>query len=151
MNGRYSPGASDQLNLWQIDLGYNKGNWDARFEFAQMYQQATSYIGNNIRRTGLYAQVAYIPRDCGIRYLQNLEFVFRYSMERFRGIDPTQLDFTAFADPTDAPVDRDQYTLGFNYYLYPSMALRFAYEINHELHGVNLHDNVFRAQFVWGF
>jgi hypothetical protein len=31
------------------------------------------------------------------------------------------------------------------------MALRLAYEVNHELNDVNLHDNLFLAQFVWAF
>jgi hypothetical protein len=51
----------------------------------------------------------------------------------------------------DVPVNRDQWTFGVNYYFYPSMALRLAYEINHEFNGINLHDNVFRAQYVWAF
>jgi hypothetical protein len=151
VNGRYSPGASDQFNLWQVDFGFSRGNWDARLEFADLYQQAASYIGNSIRRTGMYAQLAYRPRDCEIAVLQNTEVVFRYSRARFSGIDPTQLDPTAFATPVDVPVDRDQYTFGVNYYFYPSMVFKLAYEINVERGGADLHDNVFLAQFAWAF
>jgi hypothetical protein len=150
-NGRYSPGASDQFNLWQIDAGFHKGNWDARFEVAQMHQQAASYIGNNIRRIGLYAQVAYRPRDCGFYYLEKTEVAFRYSMARFHGINPALLDLSAFDDPRDAPVNRDQYTFGINYYASAGLVLHLAYEINKELGGIKLHDNIFMAQLVWAF
>jgi hypothetical protein len=150
-NGRYSAGPSDQFSLWQLDLGFRKGNWDARFEYANMYQQAGSYIGNNIRRWGLYAQLAYRPYHLEHCILRNLEFVARYSRVWFRGIDASALVPTTFATPVDVPVDRDQWTFGVNYYFYASMALRLAYEINHEFHGINLHDNVFLGQFVWAF
>jgi hypothetical protein len=151
-NGRYSSAASDQFNLWQLDLGYRKGNWDCRFEYAENYQQAASYVvGNNIRRWGFYTQVAYRFYDLDNRYLRNLEVVLRYSRVWFNGIDPTLLDPTVFASLVDVPVNRDQWTFGVNYYFYPSMALRLAYEINHEFNGINLHDNVFLAQYVWAF
>jgi hypothetical protein len=150
-NGRYSTAAPDQFSLWQVDFGYRKGNWDVRFEYADTYQRATSYIGNNIRRHGYYAQVAYRPYHLEHCILNKLEIAARYSRVWFRGIDPTMLDFTTFATPVDVPVNRDQWTVGVNYYFYPSMALRFAYEINHEFGNINLHDNVFLAQYVWAF
>jgi hypothetical protein len=150
-NGRYSSGPPDQFNLWQLDFGYRKGDWDIRFEYADTYQQAASYIGNNIRRRGLYAQVAYRPYELDHCILSNLEVAFRYSRVWFHGINPGMLDFTIFATPVDVPVDRDQWTFGINYYFYPSMALRLAYEINHEFNGINLHDNQFLGQFVWAF
>jgi hypothetical protein len=150
-NGHYSPDAPDQIELWQLDLGFHRGPWDARFEFARLYQQATSFIGNNIRRTGLYAQLAYRFCDLPVRVLQNTEVVARYSRVWFNGIDPTGIDLTAFDNPVDVPVNRDQYTLGLNYYFYPSMVLKFAYEFNHEFEGFHLHDNAFLAQFAWSF
>jgi hypothetical protein len=150
-NGRYSAGPADQFNLWQLDLGYRKGDWDVRFEYADTYQQAASYIGNNIRRRGLYAQVAYRPYQADNCYLSKMEVAFRYSRVWFHGIDLTALDPTTFATLVDVPVDREQWTFGVNYYFYPSMALRLAYEINHELNGINYHDNVFLGQFVWAF
>jgi hypothetical protein len=153
----YSPSLPSDIRLYDFDLNYRKGNWDARFEYAQLYQQARAFIGNDIVRTGLYAQVAYRPYDCPCRHLSKLEIALRYSMARFRGIDQTMLDPTAFGSPLLFPVDRDQWTFGLSYYFYPSMALRFAYEINHQL--VNrattpqlaVNDNVFLAQFVWSF
>jgi hypothetical protein len=150
-NGRYSSAAADQFNLWQLDLGYRQGDWDLRFEYADTFQQSTSYIGNNIHRRGFYAQVGYRPRHLEHPFLQNLELVFRYSRVWFQGIDPTLLDPTTFDNPVDVPVNRDQYTVGVNYYFYPSMALRLAYEINHEFGNVDLHDNVFLGQLIWAF
>lgn len=150
-NGRYSSAATDQFNLWQLDLGYRKGNWDVRFEYADTYQQAASYIGNNIQRMGYYAQVAYRPYHLEQCILKNLEVAVRYSRVWFHGIDPTQVDPTAFDTLVDVPVNRDQWTVGVNYYFYPSMALRLAYEVNHESGPINLHDNVVLAQYVWAF
>jgi hypothetical protein len=141
----------NDIRLWQVDAGYAKGNWDFRFEFAQLFQQATAFIGNNVTRTGMYTQLAYRPRHANWRLLANTEVVARYSLARFKGIDPTQLDPTAFADRVGVPVNRNQYTFGINYYFYPSMTMRFAYEVNQELGAVQLHDNVFLAQFVWAF
>jgi hypothetical protein len=151
VNGRYSSAARDQFNLWQVDLNYRQGNWDLRFEYADNYQQAGSYIGTNIRRRGLYAQAAYRPYHLDHCILRNFEVAVRYSRVWFHGIDPTMLDVTTFATPADVPVNRDQWTVGLNYYFYPSMALRVAYEFNHEFGNVNLHDNVFLAQYVWAF
>ena len=48
------------------------------------------------------------------------------------------------------PVNRNQYTLGLNYYFYPSRILKFAYEINSEIHR-SLRDNVFMMQFATNF
>jgi hypothetical protein len=150
-NGKYSTAAPDQFNLWQLDLGWHYGDWDLRFEFCDNYQQATSYIGNNIHRRGFYAQAAYRPYQLANPILRNFELAVRYSRVWFKGIDPTMLDPTTFDTPVDVPVNRDQYTVGINYYFYASMALRLAYEINHEFSNVNLHDNVFLGQFVWAF
>jgi hypothetical protein len=152
LNSPYAPGSPDQMELWQFDAGWHKGNWDLRFEFCRNYQEAATFIGKNILRTGLYAQVAYRFGDATDRILQNIELVYRFSSARFRGIDFAALDLSAFADsPVDAPVNRDQHTVGINYYFYPSMVLKFAYEVNLETAGVDLHDNVFLAQFAWAF
>jgi hypothetical protein len=151
-NGPYAPGATDNMKLWQFDTGWRKGNWDLRFEYCQNFQEAQSFIGNNIVRTGLYGQLAYRPFDAVSRIIQKFEVVYRYSRARFNGIDFAGLDLSAFADsPVDAPVDRDQHTVGVNYYFYPSMVMKLAYEVNIESAGMNLHDNVFLAQFAWGF
>jgi hypothetical protein len=50
----------------------------------------------------------------------------------------------------DAPVDRNQYTIGVNYYLAPVTVFKIAYEINEELR-YNLKDNVLFMQFATNF
>jgi hypothetical protein len=139
------------LNIISVDASYHRGNWDARFEAAHMNQQAAAVIGRDIRRSGMYAQLAYRPYHVANHFLQRLEFLGRYGLERFVGIDPSALDFTTFSDLTFVPVDRNQFAWSLNYYFYPSLILKFAYEINQELHGINLHDNVFFSQLVWAF
>jgi hypothetical protein len=148
--GAYTPAASDRFQLYGFDASYHQGNWDARLEFAQNFQQANSYIGNNIRRTGMYTQLAYRDYQNPNTILASIELVGRFSLARFSGIDPTQIDLTAFA-PASAPVDQNQYDLGINYYLYPSMIVKFAYEWNVALGGIDLNQNQFMSQFVWAF
>src|SRR5262249_12589706 len=146
-NRPYGEMAGPDINMGSIDFGFHKGNWDIRFEYADMFQrfplappapdQTTTDqdqtdqgppapTNQHIRRRGFYAQVAYRPYDASNPFLQNLEGVFRYSRARFRGIDPTGLDLTQFDTPVAAPVDRDQYTFGINYYFYPSLLVKFA-------------------------
>jgi hypothetical protein len=149
-NADYTPVAEDGIQLWDLDANYRKGNWDLRFEYAQMYQHAQSFIGTNIRRQGLYAQVAYRPLDAANSHLQKLEFVARYGYTSFTGIDPTALDLTTFATPVDVPVNRNQYTIGINYWFYASLVAQVAYEFNQEP-GFPLRDNIFTAQLGWGF
>jgi hypothetical protein len=149
-NGIYSPGAQNHYNLWGLDFGWHYGNWDFRSEFAQVYQQADAFIQHNISRQGFYAQGAYRSYNATNKYLRNVELVARFGYAYFRGINEANLDMTQFGSPLDAPVNRNQYTLGINYYFYASNAIKFAYEINQEL-GVNFHDNVFLAQWVWAF
>jgi hypothetical protein len=147
----YAPSTPNDIRLWDVDFNYHYGNWDVRFEFAQLFQQATAFIPTDIVRTGLYTQVAYRPYDASHPLIRNLEVAARYSMARFKGINPAQLDPTAFPTHLDIPVDRDQYTLGINYYFYASLALRFAYEINHQLRAFQFNDNRFLGQVVWAF
>lgn len=149
-NADYTPLAEDGITLWEVDANYRKGNWDLRFEYAETYQQAASFIGTNIRRRGLYAQAAYRPLDSLNPYLQKLELVGRYSYTWFSGIDPTALDLATFATPVDVPVNRNQYTIGINYWFYASLVAQVAYEFNQEP-GYSLHDNIFMAQLAWGF
>jgi hypothetical protein len=150
VNGNYTPVLGQGIRLWALDLNYHKDNWDVRFEYAEMSQQAAGFIGNDIRRQGLYAQVAYRAHDAPNPYLQKIELVGRYGWAAFHGIDPNALDLTTFATPVDVPVTRHQYTFGVNYWVYPSMVVQLAYEINQEP-GFALHDNIFMAQFGWGF
>ena len=163
-NRPYSADAGPFMTLWGIDAGYHKGNWDFRFEYANVLQKSPALEGEappegeeaapaqplRIRRRGFYAQVAYRPYDAPSRILSNAEFVFRYSRARFGGFDQTSLDVSAFESPIDVPVDRNQYTFGINYYFAPSLVVKFAYEINQERE-INLRDNVFLTQLAWGF
>jgi hypothetical protein len=149
-NADYTPVAEDGIQLWELDANYHKGNWDLRFEYAELYQHAQSFIDTNIRRHGLYAQVAYRPLDSLNPYLQKLELVGRYGYTWFSGIDPTALDLTTFATPVDVPVNRHQYSIGINYWFYASLVAQVAYEFNQEP-GFPLHDNLFMAQLGWGF
>jgi len=149
-NGDYVAGFEDMISLWEVDLGYHKGDWDARFEYATLYQHAMSFQDTNIRRQGLYAQISYRPYQASCKYLANTELVGRYSYTRFSGINPTALDPTAFSDPRDIPVNRHQVAFGINYWFYPSMVLQVAYEIDHEP-GLPLHDNFFMTQLGLGF
>jgi hypothetical protein len=150
-NGDYVAGGfEDSIRLWALDLNYHKGNWDARFEYGAMHQEAEAFGSPNIIRRGLYAQVAYQPRDAACAYVRNLELVYRYSYVNFQGIDPTTLDLSTFTTPVDVPVRRFQNEFGINYYFYPRMVLKCAYQINDEP-GFHLHDNQFLAELDWGW
>jgi hypothetical protein len=150
-NGDYVGGGFENwLSIFALDLNYHKGNWDARFEYGQTYQQATNFIGNNIRRAGFYGQVAYRPRDCNNHFLENLECVYRFSYVDFKGIDPTQLDLTTFGTPMDVPVRRYQHEIGINYWFAPRAVIKFAFQRNIEP-GFALHDNQFITEFAWGW
>jgi len=153
-----NPGLS--MTLWAVDLNYHQGNWDARFEYGTNYQQTPATVTDsntstavgqpNIRREGLYAQLAYRPWDAVNRYLRNTEFVYRFSWADFHGIDPANLEFTTYATPLDIPVRRFQNEVGINYYFYQRMEVKFAYQFNTEPH-VDLHDNQFMCELAWGW
>ena len=138
------------VSVWQPYLNYHRGNWDFRFEYGQNYERTKPFIGTNINRTGLYAQAAYRDYQSISKHLQRLEYVFRFSDATFHGIDQARLDLTTFSAPQNVPVNRNQYTLGLNYYLYASSILKFAYEINSETHR-SLRDDVFMMQFSSNF
>jgi hypothetical protein len=150
-NGDYVAGGfEDSIRLWAVDFNYHKGNWDVRAEYGMLYQDTQSFGTPNITRQGVYAQVAYRPRDCGIRYLENVEAVYRYGYVNFKGIDPTTLDLTTFSTPVDVPVRRQQNEIGINYWIAPRLVLKCAYQINDEP-GFHLHDNQFLAELDWGW
>ncbi len=151
VNGDYIDGGfENSISLWALDLNYHKGNWDWRFEYGMTWQQAGNFIGNNVRRQGFYTQIAYRPLDASNRFLRNLEGVYRYGYVDIRGIDPTTLDLTTFSTPVDVPVRRQQNEFGINYYFYPRMVLKCAYQVNDEP-GFHLHDNQFIAELAWGW
>lgn len=149
-NGSYVPGFNDAMSIWAVDLNYHKGNWDFRAEYGANFQQAYDFIGNNIRREGMYAQIAYRPRDCEHKYLQNLEFIYRYGYVSFRGIDSAQLDPTTFATPVDVPVLRQQSEVGIDYWFSPRLVAKVAYQRNTQP-GYPVQDNNFMAEMAWGW
>jgi hypothetical protein len=151
----YSPdylvgGPNSSINLFAVDLNYHKGSWDFRAEYGRTNQQAQPFLNEDIRRQGFYAQIAYRPKDLVVRYLQNVELVYRYAFVEFKGIDPTGLDLTTFGTPMDVPVRRQQNEFGINYYFAPRMMLKCAYQINDE-RGFHLHDNQFLTELAWGW
>ena len=157
-NGNYiAGGLPESMSLWAVDFNYHKGNWDARAEYGMMYQQAQPFLNSvnslpltDITRQGFNGQIAYRPRDSHNKYLQNVELIYRYGYVNFTGIDPTTLDLTTYATPMDVPVRRQQNEVGIDYYFYPRMVLKCAYQINDEP-GFHLHDNQFLAELAWGW
>jgi len=146
-NGPIDRGGQEDLSLWDIDLSWHQGNWDLKFEYANVDQQAP---GGPIDRQGLYTQVAYRPYDSSSFFWQRMEGVFRFDYVDFDGIDLTATGLT-FGGRERIPVDRNRYTVGVNYYPYPSMIIKFAYEILDETDAPELRDNGLLAQLTWGF
>ena len=150
-NGPYVAGGfTDAITLWAADFNFHKGNWDVRFEYGMLSQQAGDFMGSDIQRQGFYSQIAYRARDCPNPYLQKLEFVYRYSYVNIQGIDPTALTLSVYPTPVDVPVTRQQNAFGLNYYISPRMLLQAAYQINDEP-GFHLHDNNLLFQLAWGW
>ena len=151
-SGAYINGFENSISLWALDVNYHKGNWDFRAEYGTTYQQAQPFLATDITRQGLYAQVAYRPRDSSNRYLQNVELVYRYCYAQFDGLDPTALDLTGgtYGTPMDVPVRRQQNEVGINYYFSPRMVVKCAYQINDEP-GFHLHDNQILTELAWGW
>jgi hypothetical protein len=150
-NGDYIAGGfENSISLWALDLNYHKGDWDWRFEYGMTWQQTGNFIDSNIRRQGFYTQIAYRPMDASNRYLRNVELVYRYGYVDFRGIDPTTLDLSTFSTPVDVPVRRQQNEFGINYYFYPRLVWKTAYQVNDEP-GFHLHDNQFITELAWGW
>jgi hypothetical protein len=152
VNSPYSKTDGAVISVIQPYFNYHRGNWDFRFEYGNNYEYTKTFIGNNIDRKGLYAQVAYRDYQSLNKHKQRLEYVFRYSETMFQGIDQAKAaaNVARFGSPLNVPVDRNQYTIGINYYLYASTVLKFAYEINSEIHK-SLHDNLFMFQFATNF
>ncbi len=146
-NGAYDRAGQHDLNIWDVDASWHRGNWDLRFEYAQAHQQSPF---SPIRRRGLYAQVAFRPYDSDLPLLQRTEGVFRFDCVRFDGINlaATGLDFGA---RDRIPIDRHRYAVGLNFYLYESLIVKLAYEINDELGAPEIRDNGFLAQLAWGW
>src|SRR4051794_25290669 len=143
--------AGHRLNLWDVDVNWHRGNWDVRFEIANIDQQTPA---NPIHRQGSYTQVAYRQYNSHHPILQKLEGVLRFDHVQFNGINlqQTGINFGGLGTNYNRqPLDRNRYTFGANYWFYPSMALKIAYEIYDELGVPSLKDNGILGQFVWGF
>lgn len=150
-NGPYIAGQlGNSISLCAVDFNYRKGGFEARAEYGMTVQQAQPFLPNDITRQGFYAQVAYRPLDCPHKFLQNLEVVYRYGYVDFKGLDPALLTLSAYATPIDVPVRRQQNEFGLNYYFYPRMLLKGAFQINDEP-GFHLHDNQFITELAWGW
>jgi hypothetical protein len=155
INGPYVFGGfPDSISLFAVDFNYRKGNWDVRAEYGFTYQQAGSFLPNDIVRQGVFAQVAYRPYDAKTQFFRNLEFVYRFCYVDFSGIDPTTLNLAAsppiYGTPLDVPVRRFQHEVGINYYFYPRAVLKFGYQFNDEP-GFELNDNHAMVEFAWGW
>ena len=152
VNAPYSKTDGAVVSIWQPYFNYHRGNWDFRFEYGNNYEYTKSFIGDNIDRRGFYTQLAYRDYQSLKKHKQRLEYVFRYSETTFNGINQAGAAANAnlFGTPMNVPVDRNQYTIGINYYLYASTVLKFAYEINSEVHQ-SLNDNLFMVQFATNF
>jgi hypothetical protein len=149
-NGAYDT-AHHGLNLYDVDVNWHRGNWDARFEYAHTDQQTPSFP---IHRRGLYVQLAYRAYNCPNPILQRIEAVFRFDHVQFDGINihQTGLNFGGLGQNyARMPLDRNRYTLGANYWFAPSLAAKVAYEVYDELGVPSLRDNGFLAQVVWGW
>ena len=150
-NGLYIAGTfRDILNLWAVDLNYHEGNWDLRFEYGHTYQQTAEFLGANIRRQGVNAQIAFRPRDNLNKFLQKTELVYRFGYVVFEGINPAALDLTAFSTPVGVPVRRLQNEMGVNYWFSDRMVLKLAYQVNDEP-DFHLHDNQILCELAWGW
>ena len=139
------------LNLWDVDVSYHKGNWDARFELADMNQQTAA---QPIHRFGYYAQLAYRQYNNPNPILQKLEGVFRFDHTQFDGINlrQTGINFGGYDNIyARMPLDRNRFTYGVNYWFTPSLALKLAIEIYDELGVPSLRDNGFIGQVTWGW
>ncbi len=146
-NGAYDPTGREDLTFIDFDANYHRGNWDVRFEYARIDQQTPF---GPIDREGYYLQAAYRNYRSIHPFWGKLEGVVRYDWVDFEGIDlaVTGLDF---GTRERIPIDRERYTAGLNYYFYPTLILKLAYEFNNERDFIELDDDGFLAQLTIGF
>jgi len=120
-----SPDSNLTLTMFGVDAAFHRGNLEVRVEGVVANQEAT---GGDLKKKGGYGQVAYV---IGGRF----EPVVRFS---FRDM------------PTDDQ-DRNRLSLGINYYVAPSAAIRLAYHINNEKDAFKVDNDNLVAQFSVGF
>lgn len=133
------------LNLTR-DSDLLKGRIDLHAQYAWTRVDRTTYdptgslgfgpISFRNKRDGGYAQIAYRPTKWNIDWLRNFEGIFRWDH---------------LNNPGGAPgaVDEERWTLGIDYWLGPSTALKLAYEWDN-LHG-EPNNNAVLVQAVMGF
>ena len=102
-------------------------------------------LSSTTTRRGWYAQIAYRPTILGIPILENLEGVFRYSRLDWPGGTPL-----AEEEPAEA-ADREQFSVGVNYWFKPSAVVKIGYDINNNLDGNEGEDNLLVIQVAYGF
>ena len=129
-NGAYDRAGQYDLNVLDVDVSWRHGNWDVQFEFARVNQEAPA---GPIRRRGCYAQVAYRPYDACHPILQQLEGVAAVRLRPVRRHRPGGGRAGLRRRGSGSPIDRNRYTVGLNYYPYPSLIVKVAYEINDEV------------------
>ncbi|MFN3193875.1 MAG: hypothetical protein ACE361_25410 [Aureliella sp.] len=147
-NGAYDSAGDEDLSMWNVDASFHRGNWDFRFEYANVNQQSPF---GPIDRQGMYAQLAFRPRHLVHPVWSRLEYVGRLGWVDFSGIDLAQTG-TDFGGSEKIPVNRNRYSAGVNAYLQPSLITKIHYQINDERDAnFRFDDDGLIAQVVWGF
>ena len=144
--------AGPYLNLWDVDVSWHRGNWDARFEFANTDQQTPAQADPS---AGLVCPGGLSPiRQPPSHPPEAGEACSDSTTSSSTGSTCSRPGSTSAAwarHYARQPLDRNRYTIGANYWFYPSLALKIAYEIYDELGVPSLKDNGFIGQIVWGF
>ena len=128
------------------EIDWLAGLVDVRFEYVRSEVDSVTYDADGSLgfgpltfendRTGLYAQVAYRPTKCDLKFLRDVEFVGRFDY----------LDL-----PSGAPGgnDHERWTAGVNYWLNPSSVIKIAYQYTDEEGEPG--EDAFLAMFAVGF
>lgn len=140
------------VNLFAADLSYVResdlvaGLVDVRFEWFRQDIENTIYVVNGApfdfdnEKSAWYAQIAYRPTLLDVPILPNVEVVFRY----------TNVDW-ASDTPWPGGVDRQQFSVGLNYWIAENAVVKVGYDINDNLQGPEDGENVFTVQAAYGF
>jgi hypothetical protein len=144
-------------HLLGADLSYVQeseflaGHVDFRFEYVGQWIEnavytvdGTTFAFDN-EKWAWYAQIAYRPTLLESRVLSDLEVVFRYTRQDWPSGTPL-----AANEPGEG-VDRQQFSIGLNYWITPSVPLKIAYDFNENLEGGVKAGDVFFVQVSYGF
>ncbi|MFQ5853038.1 MAG: hypothetical protein ACE5JU_20965 [Candidatus Binatia bacterium] len=133
------------------DAEFLGGRVDLRFEWVRqkiddaVYTVDDEAFAFDNEKKGWYVQIAYRPTLLAIPILENLEGVFRYT--RLDWAEGTPLE----EEEPGEGVDREQFSIGLNYWLMPSAVVKIAYNINDNLDGAAGEDNLLVIQVAYGF